>query len=89
MNSNVNPLSGNVGVTLFTISGSGATPNSGVTATTTFPDNSIHVFHVIADANGNYQFPSFKEQQSGAFSETDTDDVTHAAGKQLNWNVQP
>ena len=84
---NVSPGIGTVGSTTFTVIGSGATPNMGVTATITLPNGSTTTSHTTATSSGQFSFSGFTESTSGIYSEIDSDDQTGNKSNVLSWSV--
>ncbi len=87
LSNSISPTSGIAGVTQFTVSGSGATPNQGVTATITMPNASTTTSHTTANSNGQYSFGPFTETATGVYSEVDSDDHTGGKSYALAWTV--
>jgi hypothetical protein len=85
----ITPLSGVVNSTQFTVSGTGATPNGGVTATAIFPDQSLHTFQTTANASGAYSFPPFTEAQVGAYTEVASDNTSGNQSNSITFRVTP
>jgi hypothetical protein len=74
----VSPASPTVGVTQVTIKGT-ASPGATVVNTSTFPDGSLHIFIVKADAAGAYTNGPFVLQQLGTYRDALRDGVTGAS----------
>ena len=74
----VAPASPIVGVTKVTITGT-ASPGAKLIDTSTFPDGSVHIFIVKADAAGAYTDGPFVLQQLGTYHDVLRDDSTGAA----------
>jgi hypothetical protein len=72
------PASPTVGVTKVTITGT-ASAGAKVIDTSTFPDGSVHVFTVKADAAGAYTDGPFMLQQLGTYHDVLRDDSTGAS----------
>ena len=87
LSNSISPTSGIAGVTQFTVSGSGATPNQGVTATITMPNATTATSHTAANSSGQYSFGSFTESATGVYSEVDSDDHTGGKSNALAWTV--
>jgi len=71
------PASPIIGVTKVTITGT-ATAGAKVIDTSTFPDGSVHIFTVKADAAGAYTDGPFVLQQLGTYHDVLRDDATGA-----------
>jgi hypothetical protein len=74
----VSPASPTVGVTKVVIKGT-ASPGAKVVNTTTFPDGSMQIFTVKADAAGAYTNGPFVLQQLGTYRDVLRDDATGAS----------
>ena len=85
----VSPQSGTIGVTVFTKSGTGFTPNGAVTHTATWPDNSKSVLNGYADSTGSFSYPVTYSGETGTYYQTDTDDSTGKASNTISWTVSP
>jgi hypothetical protein len=87
LNSTISPTTGTVAVTQFTVNGSGATPNGGVTATITLPNTTPATSHTTANGSGQYSFGPFTEPATGVYSEIDSDDKTGGKSLPFSWTV--
>ncbi len=87
LSNSISPTSGIAGVTQFTVSGSGATPSQGVTATITTPNATTTTSHTTANSSGQYSFGPFSESATGIYSEVDSDDHTGGKSNALAWTV--
>jgi hypothetical protein len=87
LNSSISPSSGTVGVTQFTVNGSGATQNGGVTATITLPNATTTTSHTTANGSGQYSFGPFTESATGVYSEIDSDDKSGGKSLPFSWTV--
>src|SRR5262249_47564935 len=85
----VNPVSGIVGQTQFTVTGTGASKNGIVDAASTFPDGTVHKFSSLADVQGNFSFGPFNQNQIGVYSEVYTDHTTGTNADPLKYTVSP
>jgi hypothetical protein len=63
LTNSISPTSGISGVTQFAVSGSGATPNQGVTATITMPNATTTTSHATANNSGQYAFGPFHRKR--------------------------
>jgi fatty acid-binding protein DegV len=83
----ISPGSGTLGVTSFTKTGSGFTPNSTVTQNLIYPNGGPTTFTVTADASGNYTASGLVySSQTGTYSETDTD-TSGAKSNTITWTI--
>jgi hypothetical protein len=83
----VTPFSGTLGVTSFTKTGSGFTPNSTVTQNITYPNGGLTTFTASSDSSGNYTNSGLiYSSQIGTYTETDTD-ISGAKSNTLTWTV--
>ncbi len=87
LTTSVTPATGVVFVTQFSVKGSGATPNGGVTATITAPDGGVHQSAAVADSTGAYAFSPFPVSQTGIYTEADSDDKTGAQSNTITWTA--
>jgi hypothetical protein len=87
LNSSISPTSGTIGVTQFTVNGSGATQNGGVTATITLPNATTTTSHTTANGSGQYSFGPFTESATGVYSEIDSDDKSSGMSLPFSWTV--
>lgn len=85
----VSPQSGTIGVTVFTKSGTGFTPNGAITHTATWPDNSKSVLNGYADSNGSFSYTVTYSGETGTYYQTDTDNTTGKASNTISWTVAP
>lgn len=83
----ISPQSGIVNTTVFTISGTGATSNSGVTAHITSPGGA-QLYHAQA-ANGAFSFSNFYESAAGNYTVYVSDDATGSQSSIVGWIVNP
>ncbi|UWZ85250.1 hypothetical protein [Occallatibacter riparius] len=74
-------------MTEFTVNGTGATPNGGVTATITAPDTTKTSAHTTADGKGNFSFGPFTEPAAGIYSEVDVDDQSGNSTVAFSWTI--
>jgi hypothetical protein len=89
LNSSIIPASGTASVTQFNVSGSGATPTHGVTATITLPNTTTATYHTTANSAGQYSFGPYIESMAGVYSEVDSDDQTAGKSLPFTWTVSP
>jgi hypothetical protein len=89
LSSSISPATGVASTTQFSVTGSGATANGGVTATITLPDGSTTTAHATASSTGAFSFTPFTDTQVGTYTEVDTDDGTGAKSNVLVWTVTP
>ena len=87
LTSSISPTSGTVGVTQFTVNGSGATLSGGVTATITLPNTTTTTSHTTANGSGQYSFGPFTESATGVYTEIDSDDKTGGKSLPFSWTV--
>ena len=85
----VSPQSGTIGVTVFTKSGSGFTPNGAITHTATWPDNSKSVLNGYADSTGSFSYTVSYSGETGTYYQTDTDSTTGKPSNTISWTVSP
>ena len=85
----VNPQSGTIGVTSFSKSGTGFTPNGSITHTVTWPDNTKSVSNGYADSTGSFSYPVTYSSESGTYYQTDTDNTTGKPSNTVSWTVSP
>jgi len=84
----VNPSSGVINTTTFTITGQGATSNGGVTAHVYFPDGTSRVFH--AQATGTtFAFAGMMETTAGNYAAAVIDDTTGSQSALVSWTANP
>jgi hypothetical protein len=83
----ITPSSGTLGVTSFTKTGSGFTPNSTVTQNITYPNGGLTTFTASSDSSGNYTNSGLiYSSQIGTYTETDTD-ISGAKSNTVTWTV--
>ena len=87
--SEVSPQSGTIGVTVFTKSGSGFTPNGPITHTATWPDNTKSVLNGYADSTGSFSYTVAYSGEAGTYYQTDTDNTTGKTSNTISWTVSP
>jgi hypothetical protein len=85
----VAPENGTIGVTSFTKSGTGFTPNGAITHTATWPDNSKSVLNGYADSTGSFSYTVTYSGKTGTYYQTDTDNATGKASNTISWTVSP
>jgi hypothetical protein len=83
----VSPTSGVINTTVFTISGSGAAANGGVTAHITTPSSAV-LYHAQA-SGGSYSFTPFYEATQGNYTVFVSDDTTGSQSSIVGWTVNP
>jgi hypothetical protein len=83
----INPLVGVINTTVFTISGSGASGNGGVTAHITNPFGP-QLYHAQA-SNGSFSFQPFYETIAGNYTVYVSDDTTGSQSSIVGWTVNP
>jgi murein DD-endopeptidase MepM/ murein hydrolase activator NlpD len=86
----ITPTSGKLGVTVFTKSGSGFTPNITITQNLTYPDGGVNVHPVVTDANGNFTITNLVyNSQTGTYTDTDVDNRTGSRSNTITWVITP
>lgn len=83
----ITPTSGTLGITQFTKTGTGFTPNSTVAQNITYPDGIVNKYTTTADASGNYSLANLVySSQTGTYTETDVD-TSGASSNTITWSV--
>jgi hypothetical protein len=85
----VSPQNGMIGVTSFTKSGTGFTPNEPITHTATWPDNMKSVLNGYADSAGSFSYQVTYSGETGTYYQTDTDKTTGKTSNTISWTVAP
>jgi hypothetical protein len=85
----VSPQNGTIGVTSFTKSGIGFTPNKPITHTATWPDNTKSVLNGYADSTGSFSYSVTYSSETGTYYQTDTDNTTGQTSNTVSWIVSP
>jgi hypothetical protein len=85
----VSPQNGTIGITTFTKTGTGFTPNGPITHTATWPDNSTNVLNGNADSTGSFSYQVTYSGETGTYYQTDTDNTTGQTSNTISWTVSP
>lgn len=83
----VSPQNGVLGVTSFTKSGTGFTPNGPITHTATWPDNTKSILNGYADSTGSFNYPVTYSGETGTYYQTDTDNTSGKSSNTITWTV--
>ena len=85
----VTPSTGTIGVTSFSKSGAGFTPNGTITQRVTYPNNEVDTVSRAVGSSGTYGYSIIYSKQTGTYYQTDTDNTSGLSSKAISWIVSP
>lgn len=83
----ISPTTGTLGVTSFTETYSGFTPNRTITENVTYPNGGLTVYHITANSNGAASSSFVLQSQSGNYSSYAIDDATGTRSNTITYTV--
>src|ERR1017187_9770833 len=85
----ISPTTGTLGVTSFTVSYSGFTPNGGITHYSTYPNGGVSTFNYTANGSGSYSTSFTLASQVGTYSAYAVDNTTGTHSNTITFTVNP
>lgn len=83
----ISPTTGTLGVTNFTETYNGFTPNGNITENVTYPNGGLTVYNLTANSSGSASVSFVLQSQSGSYSSYAVDNTTGARSNTISYRV--